>query len=166
MNGCWEARMVGWLRRRGDTKSDKTYWFCRFCTAYQSRTGDLLRERQLSWTTRRMRRLLCGDFAFEIGCKGTTFFWIDKFFNQKKYATLFNILGTWKLQLKDFEFLFVLLGSNQETNIPFLEKWHSLFWFEDYYLFLQLINNILWVNATLFHLCGSLVSSFLKYFYT
>ena len=26
-----------------------------FRTAYQSRTGDLLRERQLSWTTRRMR---------------------------------------------------------------------------------------------------------------
>ena len=28
-----------------------------FCTAYQSRTDDLLRERQMSWTTRRMRLL-------------------------------------------------------------------------------------------------------------
>ena len=44
-----------------------------FRTAYQSRTGDLLRERQLSWTTRRMR-LILDDFSFEIGCKSTTFF--------------------------------------------------------------------------------------------
>lgn len=44
------------------------------CTAYQSRTDDLLRERQLSWTTRRMRRVVCGDFSLEIGCKSTTFF--------------------------------------------------------------------------------------------
>ena len=38
-----------------DAKSDRTLKFCRFCTAYESRTHDLLRERQMSWTTRRMR---------------------------------------------------------------------------------------------------------------
>ena len=27
------------------------------CTACRSRTGDLLRERQMSWTTRRMRQV-------------------------------------------------------------------------------------------------------------
>ena len=42
-----------------------------FCTACRSRTGDLLRERQLSWTTRRMRQGASSRFC---ECKGTTFF--------------------------------------------------------------------------------------------
>ena len=44
-----------------------------FRTAYQSRTGDLLRERQLSWTTRRMR-LILGRFLFRNRVQKYNFF--------------------------------------------------------------------------------------------
>ncbi len=43
-----------------------------FCTAYQSRTDDLLRERQMSWTTRRMRLI------YDFDCKSTPFSETDK----------------------------------------------------------------------------------------
>ena len=58
-------------------------------TAYESRTRDLLRERQMSWTTRRMRHLWCrrccaaGDFSFEIGCKSTNIFQYGQIFLKK-----------------------------------------------------------------------------------
>lgn len=47
-------------------KSDRTGGFYRFGTAYRSRTDDLLRERQLSWTTRRMRQLSILNSEFRI----------------------------------------------------------------------------------------------------
>ena len=42
------------ISSRHKNNKKQPFWGC-FGTAYQSRTGDLLRERQLSWTTRRMR---------------------------------------------------------------------------------------------------------------
>ena len=64
-------------------KSDKSKKIYRFGTAYQSRTDDLLRERQMSWTTRRMRHLVVhqDDFTLEIGCKGTNFFQTGQIFS-------------------------------------------------------------------------------------
>ena len=64
----------------------------RLCTAYQSRTDDLLRERQMSWTTRRMRLVvlsLCATLSLsKAGAKVRTFSGLAKYFFKKSYNTL------------------------------------------------------------------------------
>ena len=59
-----------------------------FGTAYESRTHDLLRERQMSWTTRRMRRLLWTISLTKSGAKVQTFFELAKYFSKKSFTAL------------------------------------------------------------------------------
>ncbi len=65
MNKLWQIANV--CSRRANIIKKETFLRSP-CTAYQSRTDDLLRERQLSWTTRRMRQ-----FFVYFGCKDTSF---------------------------------------------------------------------------------------------
>ena len=80
----------------------------RLGTAYQSRTDDLLRERQMSWTTRRMRHFFAfsGDFSLEIGCKSTNIFQTDKIFCEN----IFHIVG---FQINIFYQSFVFIVQKQ-----------------------------------------------------
>ena len=80
----------------------------RLGTAYQSRTDDLLRERQMSWTTRRMRHFFAfgGDFSLEIGCKSTNIFQTNKIFCEN----IFHIVG---FQINIFYQSFVFIMQKQ-----------------------------------------------------
>ena len=83
--------------RKGESKRQKDIkkasLFREAGTAYQSRTDDLLRERQMSWTTRRMRLVdVCMVFyAVENGCKSTNIFRYGKiFFSKNTYQSDFH----------------------------------------------------------------------------
>ena len=66
----------------------------RLGTAYQSRTDDLLRERQMSWTTRRMRQFLRVTsnhvLLLKAGAKVRTFFGLAKYFLHFSFKILFS----------------------------------------------------------------------------
>ena len=79
------CRVRSFWRIKGQNKKSDRKRFYRFGTAYQSRTDDLLRERQMSWTTRRMRHTFgsfSDTFPFESECKSTNIFRIGQIFFQ------------------------------------------------------------------------------------
>ena len=93
------------------------------CTAYQSRTDDLLRERQLSWTTRRMRHVFLVVISLsKSGAKVRLFFDMAKFIFSFSLPPCVIVCVT---ELKEMK-LFSLRGGNHGSKClaeaPFLQK--------------------------------------------